>query len=73
MTIPNTEDATPKRFNSIPGARTDCGGMQSVRPAAPAILAIVPHLAMLANAAAPAIRALVPLPAMLANAAAPDK
>ena len=71
MTIPNTEDATPKRFNSIPGARTDCGGMQSVRPgAAPAILADVSPFTMLANAAAPAILAIAPPVAMLANAAA---
>jgi hypothetical protein len=39
--------------------------------AAPAILALASHLAVLTNAAAPAILVLAPHPAVLTNAAAP--
>ena len=72
MTIPHTEDVTSKRLNNISGARTDCGGNQSVRPAAaPTILALALLSSMLANGAAPTILAFAPLSSMLANGAAP--
>ena len=72
MTIPHTEDVTSKRLNNISGARTDCGGNQSVRPAtAPALLALAPHPSMLTNATAPALLAFAPPLSVIANAPAP--